>query len=255
MPEDLEVRKILSKTSLEIYSTSPSHHSEALPTFFYFALSGEESLALDPFNQPVNFLGDAPIRRVSFTLPYHGGELSNTEAVNQWGVQLLKGHDWLTPFLADAQKNIIDLIDDGYVDPEKMAVGGLSRGGFIATHLAALEPRIKTILGFAPLTQIGWMQDWRHQADVNLAKSYDLIHVVNKLPGRNLRYYIGNRDLRVGTSACYEFIDQLADYSYHNGFRSPPVEMIITPSVGHKGHGTLPHIFHEGADWIKSQLL
>lgn len=156
--------------------------------------------------------------------------------------------------MVEAQKNIADLIDDGYVDPDRMAVGGLSRGGFIATHLAAREPRIKSILGFAPLTQLGWMHEWRHQKEASLAKSYDLINTIEKLTGKSLRFYIGNRDLRVGTSACYQFIEMLADYSYSNGYRSPPVDLIITPSVRHKGHGALPHIFQEGADWLKSQL-
>lgn len=255
MSEDPEVRKIPSRTSLDIYTLSKTFDPEPLPTFIYFALSGEDSLTLDPFNQPVTFLGDNSIRKISFTLPFHGGELSNTEAVKKWGTELLAGNDFLESFLSEAQQNIADLIDDGYVDPEKMAIGGLSRGGFIATHLAAREPRIKTILGFAPLTQLGWMHDWRQVDTGALPKSYDLMNIIDKLPGRNLRFYIGNRDLRVGTSACYEFIEKLADYSYNNGFRSPPVDLIINPSVGHKGHGTLPHIFKEGADWLRAQLL
>lgn len=254
MYENQTIRKLPSSTSLEIYCSSPNDAPEPLATFFYFALSGRDSLTLDPFNQPVTFLGDAPIRCISFSLPFHGGELSNTEAINKWGSELLKANDFLDPFLSEAHQNIVDLIEAGYVDPDRIAIGGLSRGGFIATHLAAREQRIKTILGFAPLTQLGWMHEWRHQEDASLAKSYDLLHLIEKLAGRELRFYIGNRDLRVGTGACYEFIERLADYSYSNGYRSPPVELVITPSVGHKGHGTLPHTFKEGAEWLKSKL-
>ncbi len=46
------------------------------------------------------------------------------------------------------------LIDQHVVDPEKIGAMGLSRGAFIASHIAALVPEIKHILGFAPLTRL-----------------------------------------------------------------------------------------------------
>lgn len=255
MPESLPLHEIPSRTSLSIYTTGPSLDSGALPSLFYFALSGRESLLLDPFNQPTAFLGDAAIRRFSFTLPFHGGELTNSRAVERWGEELLRGRDVLTPFLYEAIATIDQLIEEGYVDSRKIAAAGLSRGGFIATHLAAKDPRIGTILGFAPMTEVGRMHEWRSEEEAAFAKSFDLVNSAGALVGRALRYYIGNRDIRVGTAACFQFIERVAEESYRSGIRSPPVELIITPSVGHKGHGTLPHTFRAGADWIKERLL
>lgn len=253
MPENLKVNKLPTHTSLEIYTTdSPIDKTDRrpLPAFFYFALTGRESLAQDPYNQPIVFLGDAPIRKISFDLPFHGGELSHAHAIEKWKSELHQGNDFLNLYLAEAQKNIANLIDEGYVDPNKMAIGGLSRGAFIATHLAAREPRIKTLIGFAPMTQASRL-DEKHRSE---NRSYDLEHLIDKLIGRKVRFYIGNRDMKVGTSACYAFIEQLADHSYKKGFRSPPVDLIISPSVGHQGHGTLPFIFQEGASWLKKEL-
>ena len=42
--------------SISIYHVGPPLELGPLPTFFYFALSGEESLTLNPYNQPVSFL-------------------------------------------------------------------------------------------------------------------------------------------------------------------------------------------------------
>lgn len=254
MQEKVQVHEIPSKTSLKIYTSGPDLYLGPLPSFFYFALSGEDSLILDPFNQPTTFLGDSPIRRFSFTLPFHGGELSNTEAIGKWGEELLKGHDVITPFIDAAVETIDDLILDGFVDADHLAVGGLSRGGFIATHIAARDDRVRTILGFAPLTKIGWMHEWRHTERADFAKSFDLVNLTDKLVGRDVRFYIGNRDMRVGTSACYEFIEKLSDISYAKGHRSPPIELMISPSVGYRGHGTLPHTFEEGANWLRGKL-
>jgi esterase FrsA len=40
------------------------------------------------------------------------------------------------------------------IQKDKLAVMGLSRGVFIACHVAAAIPAVSTILGFAPLTNL-----------------------------------------------------------------------------------------------------
>ncbi len=36
--------------------------------------------------------------------------------------------------------------------------------------------------------------------------------------------------------------------------RSPPLEMIMLPSIGHQGHGTAKSTFTEGAIWLAKKL-
>lgn len=255
MPENRIPHKIPSSTCLEIYATEANLAAGPAPAFFYFALTGNESLSQDPYNQPIHYLEGSPIRSFSFDLPFHGEKLSPSEAIEQWEEELLAERDFIEPYLAAAQQNIAYLIDEGFIDPARIAVGGLSRGAFIAAHLAAREPRIKTLLGFAPLTQVGWDREWRRRhAEAALAKKYDLHHIAAQLVGRKVRFYIGNRDNRVGTSVCYKFIEKLAETSYQQGFRSPPVDLIITSSIGHKGHGTSPSTFRDGADWLRGSI-
>jgi hypothetical protein len=254
MSEKPTVETIVSPNDLAIYHCGPDRSQGPLPALFYFALSGPESLSMDPFNLPVVTLHNSSIRCFSFTLPYHQEGDDSTIPMRHWAEQLSLGNNFFEPFLEKAMANISFLIEQNYIDPNKIAVAGLSRGGFVATHLAARDARIKTILGYAPLTQFGLMNEFYEKELPTLPKSLGLNELSEKLTDRTLRFYIGNRDVRVGTRECFEFIQNLTDASFLTGHRSPPIELIISPSIGHRGHGTSPHIFEAGANWIKEQF-
>lgn len=230
-------------TSLEIYHLGPPKTDGPLPTVFYFALSGKDSLTLDPFNQFVQFLADAPIRCFSFSLPGHGPGLKNEEAINYVAAEFEKGIDPLHPFLEAAYANICYLVEEQWIDPAKMAVSGLSRGGFFGSHLALKDARIQTIIAFAPITNLSFL--------IPNGKPYDLTESIDAFTEKTLRFYIGNRDQRVSTDACFHFIRNVADRAFEKGIRSPKAELIISASVGHMGHGTAPATFLNGANWLK----
>ena len=246
--------EIIGPTQLTIYHQGPSHHGP-LPALFYFALSGSDSLALDPYNQPVAFLRDAPIHVFSFTLPGHGPGLDNRKAIAYWAEEIGKGRNLMQTFVNMAIQNIDYLVELGMVDPHRIGAAGLSRGGFAAAHLAAKDPRIKSILGFAPLTDLHILEEFQELVHHPLVEALSLKSIVGELADKHLRFYIGNRDERVGTSNCFEFIRALADKAYGRRHRSPPIEMMINPSIGHKGHGTSPEIFKDGISWLKKQLI
>jgi hypothetical protein len=250
MPRHRAVSTLTSPSGLLIYHKGPPFEEGPLPAFFYFALSGEESLALDPYNQPVAFLEDIPIRTFSFTIPFHGPEFEKSKAMEEWSRAIRNHQDFLKPFVQKSLQNIQYLIELGYVDEQQMMIGGLSRGAFIATHIAAEESRLKTLVGFAPLTQLTILKEFHDLQDHPLVQVYSLLHLIPKCIDKHLRFYIGNRDLRVGTTECFQFIKVLADSAYEKGVRSPHAELVINPSVGHQGHGTLPYIFKDGVQWL-----
>ena len=187
------------------------------------------------------------MRVFSFTLPFHENGCDKSKAVDFWIEEAQKGNDIISSFVHRVIDNIDFLIAEGVVDKESIAVAGLSRGGFIASHVAARHPSIKSVLGFAPMTII--------RGNNPLADSLSLENITDLLTGKRLRFYIGNRDLRVITSKCFEFIEKLTNESYEKKIRSPQVELIISPSIGYMGHGTAPTIFFDGACWIKEKLL
>ena len=215
-----------------------------LPALIYLALSDEESLHLDPFNQPVKYLKSSRIRIFSLTIPGHGPDLDPTKAITFWRQKFDEGIDILTPFFNQAAQQI----KDWQHHMSSIAIGGLSRGAFCACHIAALLPQVKIVLGFAPLIQLELAKEMQGCHLPNLALDPDT------LCDRTIRFYIGNRDLRTGTENCFQFVRDLANAAFQRKIRSSPIELIVGPSIGHQGHGTAPHVFEAGANWLMEKL-
>jgi dienelactone hydrolase len=235
-----------------IYYQGPDLSEGPLPAVLYFALSGTASLYEDPFNQPVQALRQESIRFFSWDLPFHEAQADYKEAMQKWAEEALNNPSFFPSFIQQCQSHLRFLISSGYVDPQRIGAAGLSRGGFIATLLAASDPQISAVLGFAPITHLKILEKYLPES---AHLTFKLQDEMDSLINKKIRFYMGNRDVRVETSLCFEFIRTLADHAYHKGIRSPSAEMIIYPSIGHQGHGTPPFIFQSGAAWIKEQLL
>lgn len=250
----LHLNPILPPEGSSIYYQGPDLHQGKLPAIIFFALSAQMSLFEDPFNQVVLRLSQQGIRVFSWDLPFHGPGLNPHDAMHQWAHEFIHHPSFISEFIDLCQHNVNYLIEEGFIDAQHLGVAGLSRGGFIAGHLAARDPRFKAVLGFAPLTQPQPLEELKSIQGISFDQ-VSLASVLEHLIYTRLRFYIGNHDTRVGTDACYQFIRQLTEAAFNKGIRSPTVELIIYPSVGYKGHGTPPHIFYDGADWIKQQLM
>ncbi|MDN3505239.1 MAG: hypothetical protein P0S95_06675 [Rhabdochlamydiaceae bacterium] len=209
-----------------------------MPTVFHFSLSAKDSLNLDPFNQPVAALDIGKMRIMSVTLPFHEDFPPLPEnATEKWNKSNFE------PFCLKLKQLLDELIKEDMIDPDKIAFMGLSRGAFVAFHMATLFPQVKGVLAFAPMLNLA--QD--PSLDVTpLAK--DLCH----LP---IRIYMGNRDKKTSTKTAMHFILDLADCAYDAKIRSAPIEMFVTPSLGHSGHGTAKKTFIEGANWIYNLII
>jgi len=243
--------EIAGPSGTTIYVSGPSLNAGPLPALFYFALSGNASLTLDPFNQPVAFLDQTPIRTFSLTLPGHGKGMEVTEAMAFWAQNLHKDSNLLADFIDNTVDQVNYLIDKGLIDPSYIAAAGLSRGGFIAAHVTARIPAIKTLAALAPLTTLTTLREFNN---IDSADELSLIHHVDALADKSIRFYIGNRDTRVSTEKCFELVSALSNAAYAKKIRSPQIELIVFPSIGHRGHGTPTDIFRDGATWIKQQI-
>lgn len=237
---------------ITLYHTGPALDHGPLPSLFYFALSGPDSLTLDPFNQPVAALQGRMIRIFSLTLPGHENGLPATEAMSLWAEELAKGADRISPFLDTVQLAIDFAIRERFVDTAKMAAAGLSRGALIAAHAAARDERFRFLLGFAPLTRLSALKEFAPLKGHPLVHSFDLTHQAPRLSDRHTRLYIGNHDTRVGTRACFDFAMALVEHKKTH--HAPQVELIITPSLGRDGHGTAPETFQQGAAWLANSI-
>ncbi|MCB1109580.1 MAG: alpha/beta hydrolase [Chlamydiia bacterium] len=225
----------MKQVDTHTFFVGPPLEEGPLPALFYFALSAKDSLQTDPFNQPVQFLSQLPLRIFSMTLPAHENDFPPEQAMDVWKEE--KGR-MILPFIERAKARIEALKPS----ITKCAVAGLSRGAFIACHVAAVCPEMSHILGYAPLTQLSY------------APHLNLETLVPKLYNRSIRFYIGNHDTRVGTEHAFACIHALAIEANKQRVRNAPIEMIIGPSTGYQGHGTLPPVFQAGVDWLKQEL-
>lgn len=232
----------------------PALEQGPMPALFYFALSFHESLAVDPFNQPVVHLGNKPLRIFSLDLPAHGHDFPATQAIKAWAEAFTMGEDLLTPFIEQIKNSIHELLGQDLLIENQIGVMGLSRGGLIACHVAAKVPFIRYILGFAPLTHLSFSLEFADLKDRPEVQAFSIETLKDQLYDRHMRFYIGNRDLRVGTTLCFESVKQLVETAFIHKIRSPQIELIISPSIGHLGHGTPKENFEQGADWIASKL-
>lgn len=238
---------------LHVGHLGPSKEAGPLPTVIYFALSIQESLATDPFNQPAVYLQNFPVRILSLHVPAHGPNLNTLNAMNVWAQDIQAGRDLISPFIDQCIYAINTLIERKLILREKIGLMGLSRGGFIAAHLAIKFPQIRAIVGFAPLTSLLYIREF-NTLNSPLAQALNLHNHLAQLCDKTIRFYIGNRDTRVGTDECYAFVRGLADKAFEQGLRTSPIELMISPSIGHMGHGTSKEIFIDGAHWLGKKL-
>ncbi len=194
------------------------------------------------------------MRIFSLTLPGHENNLPPTQALDYWAQEIRNGNNFIATFV-DKMRTVLDaLFLQNVLIEDKVAIAGLSRGAFLATHAAAHIPTFKHVVGFAPLTHLHYAKEFEELKDHPMVQSASLDGLVNALTDCQLRFYIGNLDMRVGTRHCFDFIEKLSQATLEKRIRSPQVELFISPSIGHQGHGTPKEIFHAGAQWIAEQL-
>jgi len=237
-----------------LYHTGPPLDLGPLPSLFYFALSGSDSLTLDPYNQPVQFLKGKMVRVFSMTLPGHENNLPATEAIRVWADDYAQKKAVLDTFLDEFNTALNFAIREKFVDVQKMGVAGLSRGGLLALHAAARDERLKYVLGFAPVTDLCEVHEFNHLIDDERVRALSAVNLSPFLIHQHLKLYSGNCDTRVGTRACIDFALSVVEHAQEKGVRSPKVELSLYPSVGIDGHGTPLDIFREGATWMASCL-
>lgn len=248
----MNVHSFFTRSGFEVQYIGPQLKTQPLPAVIYFALSASDSLLLDPFNQPVEYLKDETIRIFSVTIPGHENQLPKEKALEFWAKKVENNKSPLFHFFEEVKKALEELRP--YFLEEKIALCGLSRGGFIALHLASQIPWIKTILAFAPLIRLDQVKEFSHLKTHPIVKDLNIDFLIDHLIDKNIRIYIGNRDLRVGTEHSFHLITTLANAAYEKRVKNSSFEMTIGSSIGYLGHGTSLETFQKGCQWLKTQL-
>lgn len=227
--------------------------SAPAPALFIFATSADDSVANPGYAKIGHLLAKRDVLSISLDIPCHGGDVRPGEqasSLSGWRTRLEKDGD-LVPTFTKKVSTVLDyLIKERYTDPRKVAACGTSRGGFMALHAAAAEPRIGYVVALAPVIDLLALSEFAGMDKHEPTKALALANHADKLAGRAVWLCIGNHDERVGTDHSIVFTRKLVAASVA---RKKPanVELHVMATNGHRIHATA---HDEAAAWLLGQL-
>jgi len=218
------------------------------PSLIVLASTVEDTLSDPYFRQCGNQLaGESGWLCVSIDLPCHGSRQRDGEpgGLTGWRSRVENGEDFVKAFNRRLSGVLDHLIRHGYSDPKRVAACGTSRGGFLAVHFAAADKRVSCVAGFAPVTDLGKLREFKGIEDNALAQKLSLANHAANLAKRSVWIVIGDQDQRVSTDAAIGLARQLTAAKC-------VVELHVMPEP--RGHTTPKGAPEMAARWISSRF-
>ncbi len=230
---------------------------QARPAPTLFVLQGSLDVARQEpiYTEVARIMAGHGFISVVLDAPAHGEDQRPGEPAElaAWRARLECGEDFIGEFTARAREVLDYLVKERYTDPSRVAACGTSRGGFLAFHLAAVEPRIRFIGGIAALTELTALREFQATRHRSQAEALSLPALAPRLAGRPAWVSIGNNDTRVDTDRIIAFTRALVKATAEG--QKPdapvPVELIVNSSGGHRS--TL-HDHELLAAWLLAQF-
>lgn len=212
----------------------------ARPAPTLFVLQGDLEVALrEPvYTEVARIVARHGFISVMVEAPAHGEDHHSGEPKDElaaWCSRLEHGEDFVGEFTRRARAALDYLVKEGYADPTRVAACGTSRGGFLAFHLAAVEPRIRCIGGISLLSDLTALREFQNTDHRSQAEALSLTALVPRLVNRPVWVSIGNNDGRVGTDQVIAFTRALvgATAAQQKAGAAVPVDLIVNSSAGH----------------------
>lgn len=237
----------------QAFGVWPTLPAKPAPTLFVLSGVYDETLSTSYFRQAGEFLEKDGVICVSVDLPAHGRDVrpGQSTGIAGWRIRLVAGEDVMADVTGRLRKVLDHLIKEGIADPERIAVLGTSRGGFTALHFAAVEPRVKAVMAFAPVADLANLREFKGAEDHPMVKKVALNNLADALAGRAVWIVIGDRDDRVNTDSIITFARTATNAALAKKV-SPLVDLHVIAEP--KGH-TVPAGYAElGAAWLRPKL-
>lgn len=227
--------------------------SEPASTLFILANSIDGTLGDPYFRQSGNQLAEQGYLCVTIDIPGHGLQhrSDEPEGLAGWRTRTDNGEDLVAETNRRLSEVLDYLISIGRTDPERVAACGTSRGGFLALHFAAAEPRVKCVAAFAPVTDLLALREFKGAEANPLVQTLSIINQVEALAARPVWLIIGDRDERVSTDAAIHFVRAVTASALSRNL-NPQAELHVLPEP--KGHTTPQGAPSAAASWITKQL-
>ena len=223
------------------------------PTLFMLASTIDGVLGDPYFRQCGNELAEFGYLVVSVDLPCHGTQTVEGEpaGLSGWSHRVGNNENIVAECNVRLSKVLDDLIKTGLTDPERVAAAGTSRGGFLAIHFAAHDRRVKAVAGFAPVTELAALREFRDTQKHPLVAKLSLKNQAEQLAGRPVWIIIGDVDDRVGTHHAIEVASRLSAVAKAKKVASN-VELHVMSEP--RGHTTPKGASKLAAEWIHRHL-
>ncbi len=213
--------------------------SAPAPTLLVIGLSLEEMQRSPIYTNVARRLIPHGFIGVVLDPPCHGEDARPGEPkdLDGWRYRLDHGEPFIKPFSDKARAVLDHLVEQRYTDPKALAVFGNSRGGFLAFHLAAVEPRIRFIGAIAPVAKLMAVREFAGSPREQDAEKLSLVHLTPHLAGRPVWITIPNHDTRVDTDEAIAFTRALVRAAVEKNPGDDrqiiPVDLLVVPAPGH----------------------
>jgi dienelactone hydrolase len=229
----------------------PAKPTKPAPTLVILSGSWQDALGSETYRKAGTHLAEDGYLCVSVDLPCHGADVKPKESgLTGWRVRCDRGEDIMADLTGRLTKVLDYLIAEQLADPERIAVVGTSRGGFAAMHFAAADPRIRCVAGYAPVTDLAKLSEFKGAEQSPLVGKLALANYADALAAKGVWIIIGDRDLRVDTDSAIALARKISAAAVAKGL-TPRVDLHVLSSPGHTSP---PGAAETSAVWIDAQL-
>ena len=225
------------------------------PTLFIFANTFDAMQKELVYTEVARLLAPQGWISVILEPPCHGEDARDDEPkqLDGWRFRVENDRPFLDAFNARATAVLDELIQQKLTDPDRVAACGTSRGGFVAYHFAAAEPRIKAVAGFSPVTRLTALREFSTFTQLEKVEPLNAISLAPKLAGKAVWLSIGNNDARVSTDDAIAFTRAVvaASATADSPNALIPVDLIVARS---SGHSKIDRAHELLAIWLQEQL-
>lgn len=149
----------------------------------------------------------------SLDLPSHGGELEpgEPEGIAGWRWRVDRGQNFVAQNNQRVRQMLDDLVRRNISDPSRVAISGISRGGFMSAHYSLFDTRVKAIGMLSPVTQLSLLTEFDGDDNSTLTASLSLLNksYTDRLIEKNIWAIIGDQDTRVYTDSLVRTMRQV----------------------------------------------
>jgi len=246
-----EIERLSTPDGIE-YGLWSTRAEKPAPTLIILAGTIDSTLEKPYFRQCGNDLAKHGYLCVSIDIPCHGvHSFKDRSGLAGWSQHAIHNEDFVAQNNTRLSAVVDHLIETDRTDPDRIAVCGTSRGGFLALHFAAHDERIKAVAAFAPVTDLAALSEFRDHTEHPEVKRLSVINQADKLAGRPVWIVIGDQDERVSSQRAIELAVAMTAESRKQELPSK-VELHVMPEP--RGHTTPAGSQEKAAAWILKQL-